>query len=302
MRSSVFFSVLLWAGLGCAALILLLDWRPPLWVDCGAGAVISTLVALLASRAVRDRAVDLMRDIDSLPAVTSPLPGAELRELAEVADAIAAAAPRLRAQIEAAQESERKLQSLLDAMQDAVTAIDAGARIAWANRAMQQLMRASHGSVRTGHSLVQTVRSPEILECVQIALETREVVERRPVTVLPGRIVEVMAAPMPGGGAVIVMHDITRIEQVERTQREFVANVSHELRTPLTSIQGYVEMLLEDTEEMSGAGAERQREFLETIMKSARRMGRLTDDLLALARVESGEKKLTPRPIASTLR
>jgi two-component system phosphate regulon sensor histidine kinase PhoR len=112
---------------------------------------------------------------------------------------------------------------------------------------------------------------------------------------------EVAAAPMPGGGAVIVMHDITRIEQVERTQREFVANVSHELRTPLTSIQGYVEMLLEEADDAAASKAvtnpERQREFLEAILKSARRMGRLTDDLLALARVESGEKKLAPKPV-----
>ena len=166
---------------------------------------------------------------------------------------------------------------------------------------MQQLVRAAHGSVRTGYSLVQTVRAPEVLECVQIALETRELVERRPVTVLPGHIVEVTAAPMPGGGAVIVLHDITRIEQVERTQREFVANVSHELRTPLTSIQGYVEMLLEELDDappqVSVAAAERSREFLEAILKSARRMGRLTDDLLALARVESGKRKLLPVPV-----
>jgi two-component system phosphate regulon sensor histidine kinase PhoR len=41
-----------------------------------------------------------------------------------------------------------------------------------------------------------------------------------------------------------------------------------------------------------------EHEFLQAILKSARRMARLTDDLLALARVESGEQKLEPRPIA----
>jgi two-component system phosphate regulon sensor histidine kinase PhoR len=92
-----------------------------------------------------------------------------------------------------------------------------------------------------------------------------------------------------------VLRDVTRMEQMERTQREFVANVSHELRTPLTSIQGYVEMLLDTQESPLTAGVER--EFLEAILKSARRMGRLTDDLLALARVESGEQKLERRPV-----
>ena len=263
-------------------------------------------MALLVSRWVAESADYLQRGIDALPAVLPPVPASEgMRELEDVADALAAAGPRLAAELEAARESGRKLEALLDSMQDAVTAIDAAGRIAWANRAMQLLMRESHGSVRTGYSLVQTVRAPEILECVQIALDSRELVERRPVTVLPGRIVEVTAAPMPGGGAVIVLHDITRIEQVERTQREFVANVSHELRTPLTSIQGYVEMLLEEAEEplahLPASTAERQREFLEAILKSARRMGRLTDDLLALARVESGERKLRPEPVGVPL-
>jgi two-component system phosphate regulon sensor histidine kinase PhoR len=101
---------------------------------------------------------------------------------------------------------------------------------------------------------------------------------------------------MPEGGAVVVLRDVTRIEQVERTQTEFVANVSHELRTPLTSIQGYVEMLLEN--EGAPLSAASEHEFLLAILKSARRMARLTDDLLALARVESGEQKLEPKPVA----
>ncbi len=303
-RSSLFSSVLLWSGVGCAALCAVLLWSPHLWVAALGSAIVTAAVAMRASRRVGDHADYLYRGLDQLPAAIPAIPASEeMRELGDVADALLAASPRLAAQLEAARDSGRKLEALLDSMQDAVTAIDAAGRISWANRPMQVLVKEAHGSVRTGHSLVQTVRAPEVLECVGIALQTRQLVERRPVTVLPGRIVEVTAAPMPGGGAVIVMHDISRIEQVERTQREFVANVSHELRTPLTSIQGYVEMLLEEAEEdatpatAAGAG-ERQREFLEAILKSARRMGRLTDDLLALARVESGEQKLKPEPIA----
>ena len=302
-RFSLFTGILLWSVAGCIGLSAALLIWPHWWTALLASGAVSLGVALRASRTLSQHAEYLHRGIDALPRAVVPAPPAEgIKELEEVADALHAAAPRMARQLDAAQESGRKLEALLDSMQDAVTAIDAAGRISWANRPMQQLVKEAHGSVRTGHSLVQTVRAPEVLECVQIALETRELVERRPVAVLPGRIVEVTAAPMPGGGAVIVMHDISRIQQVERTQREFVANVSHELRTPLTSIQGYVEMLLEAEEDSgapdAGMAEERRREFLEAIFKSARRMGRLTDDLLALARVESGEQKLVPEPIA----
>jgi two-component system phosphate regulon sensor histidine kinase PhoR len=146
--------------------------------------------------------------------------------------------------------------------------------------------------VRVGHALVQTIRDPEVLACVNAALEDGAVCERRTTSMLPGRIFEVNASPMPGGGAVAVLHDITRIEQVERTQRDFVANVSHELRTPLTSITGYVETLL-DHEKLSPVA----REFLSTILKNSTRMNRLTEDLLTMARVESQEAEMHPAPV-----
>jgi two-component system phosphate regulon sensor histidine kinase PhoR len=222
-----------------------------------------------------------------------------LRENDHLAAAIRAAAVEVQRGLAASAERREKLEALLDSMQDAVTSVDAAGRIIWANKAMQRLVVDSFGSVRAGHSLVQTIRAPEVLECVHVALETRKLAESRPVLLEPGRIFAVSASPMPEGGAVVVLRDVTRIEQIERTQREFVANVSHELRTPLTSIQGYVEMLLEGGDAPLPAHSEQ--EFLEAILKNARRMGRLTDDLLALARVESGETKLEPKPVAVTV-
>src|SRR5206468_2452672 len=141
--------------------------------------------------------------------------------------------------------------------------------------------------VRREAKVIETVRDPEFLRGVQEAIDSRRVVSTRVTTLLPGRTYTATTAPMPGGGAVSVLHDLTDAERVEKTRRDFIANVSHELRTPLTSIQGYSETLLDLTSDNSGSN----REFLEIIRKNAARMSRLTEDLLTLARVESGETR-----------
>jgi two-component system phosphate regulon sensor histidine kinase PhoR len=216
----------------------------------------------------------------------------------DLAGAIACGSSKTRRVLKIASESRRELEALLDSMQDAVVAVDAAGRIQWTNQKMQRLIPGSSAQspVRLGHALVQTVRDPEVLECVKTALAERTVCERRTTTLLPGRIFEVNASPMPDGGAVAVLHDITRIEQVERTQRDFVANVSHELRTPLTSITGYVETLL-DHEKLSPVAEE----FLSTILKNATRMNRLTEDLLTMTRVESPETEMHPKPVRADM-
>lgn len=84
----------------------------------------------------------------------------------------------------------------------------------------------------------------------------------------------------PGGtfdGAVLAYHDITELMTAARLKDEFVATVSHELRTPLTSIVGYVDVLLEDVDEIP----EDAKPFLLTVQRNARRLHRLVDDLLS---------------------
>ena len=193
--------------------------------------------------------------------------------------------------------SRDELAAMIDSLQDAVIAVDSAGRIQWTSERMQRLLSSAAGSIRTGHSLVQTIRDPEVLECVRMSLEARVFSQRRTTSLIPGRILEVNASPMPSGGAVVLLHDVTRIEQIERTQRDFVANVSHELRTPLTSISGYVETLLE----YEAALTPQARAFLETILKNATRMNRLTEDLLTMARVESAGQELHPLPTRADL-
>jgi two-component system phosphate regulon sensor histidine kinase PhoR len=205
-------------------------------------------------------------------------------EIANVASALDRTARKLEEGFSAVENSRQTLETLLNSMQEAVIAVAQDERVLWANQRMERLLPSG---VRLGAPLVQSVRDPEILAAVQSALSSRDVIVARAAKIFYGRVFDVTAAPMPGGGAVAVLHDQTEIERVEKTRRDFIANVSHELRTPLTSVQGYAETLLEGRDLPAHV-----REFLEIIRKNAARMARLTEDLLVLARVESGEQKL----------
>jgi two-component system phosphate regulon sensor histidine kinase PhoR len=187
------------------------------------------------------------------------------------------------------QESRVQLEALLNSMNDGVVAVSAELRVLWANHAMADLV---HQPVRVGTPIIELVRHPDFLNTLQAALNSR----RRESAIVPAllglKAFSVTAEPLPDGGVVSVLHDISEIERTEKTRRDFIANVSHELRTPLTSIRGYAETLLDSEEPVNG----NTREFLQIIRRNAERMGRLTEDLLVLARVESGEEKLDLQP------
>ena len=84
-----------------------------------------------------------------------------------------------------------------------------------------------------------------------------------------------------------------RLREVDRLKDEFVAMVSHELRTPLTSIRAFAE-ILRDSPEIS---TEQKTHFLGVIVKESERLSRLIEEILDLARLESGRMRLNPQPV-----
>ncbi len=211
-------------------------------------------------------------------------------EIGRVAGAIDKTSRRVEQSFAAVRSSQRQLETLLNSMQDAVIAVSADGLVQWANQPMDRLVPQR---TRLQQPVVETIRDPDFLAAVKEAITTHEVKTARATSIVPGRAFDVTAAPLPGGGAVAVLRDLTETERVEKTRRDFIANVSHELRTPLTSIQGYAETLLDSTPENVAPS----REFLEIIRKNSSRMSRLTEDLLTLARVESGETRFESEPV-----
>ncbi|PYQ41807.1 MAG: two-component sensor histidine kinase [Acidobacteria bacterium] len=260
------------------------------------GSLFASLIALLIAAAASvwtsrrlQRIVDVAARIEQgdLRARVNDRP---LDEIGRVAAAIDKTARQIELSFAAVRSSQHQLETLLNSMQDAVIAVSADGLVRWANHPMDQLVP-QH--TRLNAPVVETIRDPDFLAAVQAATITKEVKNGRATSIVPGRAFEVTAAPLPDGGVVAVLRDLTETERVEKTRRDFIANVSHELRTPLTSIQGYTETLLDTTSENSNSS----REFLEIIRKNSLRMSRLTEDLLTLARVESGETRFETEPI-----
>jgi two-component system, OmpR family, phosphate regulon sensor histidine kinase PhoR len=261
------------------------------------GSLLACLVALLIAGSV---SVWTSRRLEHIVDVAARIEKGDLRarvddspldEIGRVAAAIDKTAEQIERSFAAVQSSQRQLETLLNSMQDAVIAVSADGVVRWANQPMDRLVP-QH--TRLNAPVVETIRDPDFLATVKAATNDKKVRTSRATSIVAGRAFDVTAAPLPDGGAVAVLRDLTETERVEKTRRDFIANVSHELRTPLTSIQGYSETLLDTIPENSGS----TREFLEIIRKNAARMARLTEDLLTLARVESGETRFDTEPVA----
>ena len=175
--------------------------------------------------------------------------------------------------------------AILDAMVEGVIVVNAAGKLVLANSAARTMLRWPWPV--NGQHYLEAVRQPDVVAQVEGALQgcpsqpvdveiERE--ERRHFTAHA-----VPVAPAHGGGAVLVLRDITDMRRIDQTRRDFVTNVSHELRTPLTAIRGYLEALRETP---APPAATRAR-FLNIIERHAGRMERLVRDLLRLARLDA---------------
>jgi len=260
------------------------------------GSALAFMIALLAAAIASTAAVRRLQRIVDVAAhiaegdLKARVQDASPDEIGRLGGALDKTARQVERSFAAVRSSQRQLETLLNSMQDAVIAVSADGLVQWANQRMDRLVPQQ---TRLYAPVVETIRDPDFLAAVKEATETKQVSTTRATSIVPGRAFDVTAAPLPGGGAVAVLRDLTETERVEKTRRDFIANVSHELRTPLTSIQGYSETLLDSTPE----NAPPTREFLEIIRKNAARMARLTEDLLTLARVESGETRFDAEPV-----
>jgi two-component system, OmpR family, phosphate regulon sensor histidine kinase PhoR len=249
--------------------------------------VLAWLTSVLVSRRVDAIAVAARRHGDGDPSRLAFDYGSD--ELGTVARVLDESAGQLRDRLHELSRDRARMEAILSGMVEGVLVVDRQGRLQLVNRAAQEMLRVD--AAAAGRPYVEVIRHPDI--AAQLAATLRgdpagatELALSRD----PGRTFVARAAPVfeqGGGGAVLVLHDITDLRRADQIRRDFVANVSHELRTPLTAIKGYVEALLDGP-----ADTEETRKFLEVIGRQSARMERLVQDLLRLARLDAGQETL----------
>ncbi len=261
-------------GLGVGLVVaLLLTWATSAWL--------SRRVLAIAGIAHRYRQGDFSR----------PARDFGRDEIGAVARVLDETARDLGTRLEDVARERAHMDAILQGMVEGALLVNAQGKLVLSNPAVRAMFRLVDDPL--GRHFLEVVRHPDIAAQLSSALtgvlpppvevqldrDSRRLFIARVVPVEPGR----------GGGAVLVLYDVTELRQADQVRRDFVANVSHELRTPLTAIRGYVEALTD-----SPVDPEQSRKFLGIIARHASRMERLVNDLLRLARLDARQEQVQP--------
>lgn len=170
------------------------------------------------------------------------------------------------------------------ALPDGAVALDSSGRIRWFNDAATRLLGLQPAK-DIGQPLLNLCRNPEMVSFVRNPDYARVLQISAPGD--SERQLEMRIAPYGDDQTLLLAQDITERLRHERMRKDFVANVSHELRTPLTVIGGFIENLQMDENLQN----DRMTRPLELMAQQTARMGRIVEDLLLLARLESDSNR-----------
>lgn len=194
------------------------------------------------------------------------------------------------------QRYKRRFQAIIDriqdstsALQEAVIMVDRHGNLEWWNHSAERFI-GLRTVTDTNQPITNLIRAPEFSEYFDA--ENFAAPLTLPSPVHSHMYLEFNVTPFGRNDRLIIVHDVTRLRQLEQMRKDFVANVSHELRTPLTVIRGY----LETFEDLYRHLPTQHLRILSQMQEQAARMDALVRDLLILSRLEIQDQQ-TPDPI-----
>jgi len=193
-----------------------------------------------------------------------------------------------------------RLEAVLTGMAEGIAVTDREGRIILFNPAAQRIFELVPHRV-VGRPLEQVCATGEfcsLVDYIRTMRDNDDLTPRRDVElVVKGKRLKVNLSPFTdmGGtlaGVVMSVRDVTAEEEVDRVKTEFISTVSHELKTPLTSIKGSLQFIHD-----RGKGfSEVEGELIAVCLRNTDRLIRLVNDILDIARIESGRLEFSLAP------
>ncbi|WP_048602175.1 ATP-binding protein [Rubeoparvulum massiliense] len=260
------------------------------------GIIMTTIFALYLSSRVTKPLIQMGNAANQLAEGKWPqkeIPILTTDEIGRLAKAFNRMSRQLDDSIQALQHEKEQVYSIIDSMVDGVVTINRHGEVVLINKpAMRELELWSLQKNGTTHlEQITYLDLPEPLQDLFNEVLQKEEQLTSDIQ-LRGRDWSIVFSPLYDQsqvrGVVAVMRDLTEERKLDKLRNDFVANVSHELRTPISMLQGYSEAILDHV----ASSPEEQREIMQIIYDESLRMGRLVNELLDLARMQSGHLQL----------
>lgn len=212
-------------------------------------------------------------------------------EISELTNALLYLSQSNREHSDKATSEKTKIETILQNMSDGIMAFDAKGTLSHINPVAMRLLNRKFVDDITFNKFFKEINADITLESLQY-MPTDDAVERH--ITIGEHVLQLSFAlssqPSGDGGVIVIIHDITKHEKLERSRRDFVANVSHELRTPITVIKSYSDILADSPD----AEPELRTRFLDTISSETDRMARIISDLLTLSSLDENASFTKP--------
>ena len=200
---------------------------------------------------------------------------------AVIFDRIAALQKQNRKRNQQFQDVIDDFRGMADAFPDATLVIDSNDAIRWFNESAIQLLNLQT-PVDQGQAVTNLIREPAFADWLSVQDKLQSSLDIN-CPIDDNIMLQVSAVRFRKNHRLLLLRDVTDLHNIDRIRRDLVANVSHELRTPLTVLLGYLEVLSQ--------GGEMDPEAVARMLKQARQMHALLDDLLELSRLQDTEKQ-----------
>ncbi|HEX3051084.1 MAG TPA: GAF domain-containing protein [Aggregatilineaceae bacterium] len=176
----------------------------------------------------------------------------------------------------------QKLELILSSTVDAVIVVGFDGHLLLVNQAALSAFHLNPKTRYLGQPFLTVFLDSPLMRLYERALTLPDGLSEE--LVLPEeRTFHISILPTPQVGWSIVMHDVTPFKKTEQLKNELVATTSHDLKNPLGAILGYVDLI-----QMTNKLNEQGLEYVRRAQRSVSHMRNLIDDLLDMARIESG--------------